>query len=190
MIKVEINNGKAELATPYNPDFVDAVKKIGGAKWDGEKKCWTVPEAQLPAARIVMENVYGYSDQTPNETISLKLTFECDVSEIRSDVVMFGKVLAHAYGRDSGARPGDDVAYIRGGAASGGSVKNWHSTVEEGSIVILNNVNRSVFDRTGPIPDVTVEVIEDYTDKDKLIEEKERLLKRIDEIDAILQEMQ
>lgn len=188
-MKIEVIDGRAYVYTPYNPAFVKAVKGIGGAKWDGERQCWSVPDAAVSAARMIMEDVYGYSDQVPDDTVTLKVTFLSDVSSTCSDVVLFGKVMAHARGRNSGARVGDDVAYIRGGASSGGSVKNWRSIVEEGSVAILSNVNKHVYEKAEADPDIQVEVVETSTsvdDRQKLLEEKERLLKRIAEIDAIL----
>lgn len=188
MMKIEVKNGVANVYTPYNPDFVKKIKGIGGAKWNGSEKCWAIPETAVKVAREIMDDVYGYSDVKENETISLKITFNESVSERREDVVLFGKILAHAYGRDSGARVGDDVAYISGGATSGGSVKNWRSVVKDGSVAILSNVNKSVYEKTEIGYDVTVEILETKVNKQQLLEEKERLLKRIAEIDKLLQE--
>lgn len=188
MMKIDVTNGKANVYTPYNPDFVKAIKGIGGAKWNTSEKCWSIPESAVDAAREIMSNVYGYNDVTENETISLRITFNERVSECGSDVVLFGKTLAHAYGRDSGAMVGDDVSFISGGASSGGSRKNWASIVDEGSVAVLSNVNKSVYDKTEPKYDITVEVLESKVNKQQLLEEKERLLKRIAEIDKLLQE--
>lgn len=186
-MKIEIANGRAYVYTPYNPAFVKAIKGIGGAKWDAVKQCWSVPDTTVSAVRMIMEDVYGYSDQVSNDTVTLKVMFLSDASSICSDVVLFGKVMAHARGRDSGARVGDDVAYIHGGASSGGSVKNWRSIVKEGSVAILSNVNKHVYKRAEADPDIQVEIVEaSGNDRQKLLEEKERLLKRIAEIDELL----
>lgn len=162
-MKIEIDNGRAYVYTPYSPDFVKAIEGIGGKDWEQNKGCWSVPDAAVNAVREIMMDVYGYSDQIPNDVLALKVTFLSDVSSTCSDVTLFGKVMAHASGRDSGARVGDDVAYIRGGASSGGSVKNWCSIVEKGSIAILSNVNKHVYEKTEIDPDIQVEVIADST---------------------------
>lgn len=188
MMKIEVANGVANVYTPYNPEFVKKIKGIGGAKWNGTQKCWSIPETAVEAVREIMTDVYGYSDVKENETVSLKVTFNEAICSGRSDVVLFGKVLAHAYGRDSGARVGDDVAYISGGATSGGSAKNWDSIVKEGSIAILSNVNKSVYEKAEIEYNITVEVIEAKANKQSLLEEKERLMKRLAEIEKLLQE--
>lgn len=187
-MEIKIENGLAEIYTPYNPEFVKKIKGIGGAKWNGSKKCWTIPENAVDAAREIMQQVYGCSDISENETISLRLKFDNRISADKQDIVMFGKILAHATGRNSGAKVGEDVAYTSGGATSGGSVKNWESVVKEGSIVTLSNVNKNLYEKYKDAYDggITIEVISEEKSKKSLLEEKERLLKRLAEIDAML----
>lgn len=189
-MEIKIENGTANIFSPYNPDFVKKIKGIGGAKWSPSNKCWTVPESAVPAVREIMTEVYGHSDLEVNDTITLRLTFEYQVDSLCSDVSLFGKVLSHAYGRDSGARVGDDVAFTAGGATSGGSAKNWRSVVRADSVAVLSNVNRNLYERMSAedLPDgVTVEVIKSEANRSQLLEEKERLLKRLAEIDKLLQ---
>lgn len=116
-MKIVISDKDAKVCTPYNPDFVAKIKGIGGARWTGSY--WRIPKEAVDAARSIMRDVYGYDDITENETVTLKLTFNENISECLGDVVCFGKVLAHAYSRDGGARVGEDVAFISGGAGSG-----------------------------------------------------------------------
>lgn len=132
-IKIEIQNGKAELYTPYNRNFVQSIKALGGARWDSNKRCWTVSEEMIPHARKIMMDVYGYTDEEKGETVTLKVTFSDRAYADKTSYVLFGKTLSRAYGRDSGAVPGEDVVYIEGKCQSGGSVKNWESVVKEGT---------------------------------------------------------
>lgn len=145
--------------TPYNPDFVQRVKGIGGACWTGE--FWRVPEKAADAVREIMRDVYGYDDTMENHTVDLRLTFLEEVAECKAGVICFAKVLAHAFGRNSGARVGDDVAFIKGGADSGGSAKDWCSIVKEGSIAELYKVNRNVYDAWKPDPRIEVVIVRD-----------------------------
>lgn len=190
MIKIEVENGKAKLYTPYNAEFVKAVKNIGGAKWNGS--CWSVPEESLNAAREIMERIYGYSDITPDETVTLRITCNEELFARCASVSIFGKTLAHAWGRDSGAKVGEDVSLISGEIRSGGSVKNWRSVVTEGSVFVLTNVNKRVYESftNDENFDITVELLENKISKSKLLEKKENLLKRIAEINEILNGME
>lgn len=62
-IKVTVKDGRASIYTPFNRDFVTAIKSnIGGRKWDSDERCWTVPEEALPQVRQIMMDVYGETD--------------------------------------------------------------------------------------------------------------------------------
>lgn len=189
MLKIKIENGIAKICTPYNPEFVKRIKMIGNARWLGPEKCWCVPEDAVEAVRELMEDIYGCSDISENKTVTLRLEFESEYSILKGDVCFFGKVLAHAYGRDTGAKVGDDVSFVKGEATSGGSSKNWESIVKEGSIVVLTNVNENIYKKYKSVSGVKVSLVEkDSINRKKLQEEKERLLQRIAEIDKVLAE--
>lgn len=139
-----------------------------------------------------MKTVYGRNDIEHGETISLKIALKKAWSESRSDVVFLGKILCHASGRDSGGRVGEDVCYIKGEVESGGSVKNWYSYVTEGSQIVLNNVSKILYDEymQSPFDWIEIEVLDNTTtvNKEELLKEKERLLRRLNEIEELLKE--
>lgn len=188
-MKINIIGNLAEVYTPYNSDFVRRIKNIGGTRWDGKRKCWTIPAESIDACREIMKIVYGCCDLEENvKTVKLRLTFSDDISECCGDVVLFAKTLCHAYGRDSGGRAGDDVAYIKGEPKSGGSAKNWRSIVPGGSVVILSNVAETLlhaFD-SASVPGLTVEVVTEAPNRELLLAEREKLVKRIAEIDSLI----
>ncbi len=162
-IKVTIKDGKASLYTPYNADFVKAIKALGGARWNASSRCWTISENMLPQARKIMMDIYGYTDEEQAETITVRATFTEDVYEECDSVVILGKTVARAYGRDTGAKPGEDVLLQEGALASGGSRANWRSIVRAGSVVTLYNVSKALYDaKKDSLPEgVTVEIIEE-----------------------------
>ena len=84
--------------------------------------------------------------------------------------------------------PGEDVAYVKGKAESGGSRSNWISIVPENSKIILRNVNKNIYDKYMQNPDERYEIhlIKNKVNKKQLQQEKERLLERIAEIDELL----
>lgn len=129
-----------------------------------------------------------YADNEINEKVTLKIHVKESVSKKHGDVILFGKILSHATGRDSGAHPGSDVAYIHGSAYSGGSAKNWESVVSEDSEILLHNVNKNLYEEylENPQEEYEIEVVTDSIDSAALKQEKERLLKRIKEIDHVL----
>lgn len=123
-MKIEIVDTKAYIYTPYNAEFVKAIKGIGGARWNRDKSAWAIPADCADQAREIMRRVYGEDDRPDcGERVDVRLTFDSSVSEWQSAVTIYGKTISRAYGRDSGARCGDDVAFVEGQPESGGSVK-------------------------------------------------------------------
>lgn len=189
MITTKNNGTQTAVYTPYNASFVSAIRKIGGARWDAEGKAWMVPTASLPQVREIMRNIWGEDDRMDTvKRVSVRLTFHEICSAECRPVEILGKTISRAYSRDSGARPGDDVAFEAGGPASGGSVKNWRSVVEEGSVVVLSSVPETILDEAALPCGVTMEIIEgdNFENRSALIEEKEKLLARLAEIENLL----
>lgn len=191
--KITIANGMAQIKTPYNANFVAKIKMVGGAKWDAEKRRWTVPETAVPAVREIMRNVYGRDDLIEGETVSVRLTFAETLERTTTSVIIMGHTISRAYGRDSGANPGDGVSFVRGECFSGGSMRNWSSGVKGGSVVIVDKVPVSLYEREKDnLPrGVTCEIVENDcpTSRIQLEEEKSRLLARIAEIDKMLEQL-
>jgi len=176
-------NGKAQIVSPYNPEYVDKIKKMGG-RWDSAAKVWTVDPRNVEVVRQAMREVYGQDDR-PADLVSVKVTMLSSKSEGRGPVVMLGRTIASAWGRDSGARIGEGVVFVEGGADSGGSVKNWETVVTKGSVIIIHDVPRALAEAN---PEgLTLEILAEETPNlAALQEERERLLARVAEIDAIL----
>lgn len=188
MITTKNKGTQTAVYTPYNAAFVSSIRKIGGAKWDAEGKAWMVPTASLPQVREIMRNIWGEDDQLDtSKRVTVRLTFREICSAECRPVEILGKTVSRAYGRDSGARPGDDVAFEAGGPRSGGSAKNWRSVVEEGSVAILRNVPETMLDKAELPEGVTMEIIQDSgIDRAALMAEKEKLLARLAEIESLL----
>ena len=193
-IKVTVKDGRASIYTPFNRDFVAAIKSnIGGRKWDADNKCWTVPEEALPQVRQIMMSIYGETDlPDAGGSVTVKVTFKEEYSSRCADVVIFKKVLASARGRDSGARPGDDVTFLEGEPTSGGSCKNWESVVPAGCVVLLRHVPLTVWEqeKDGDNGGYVAEIVDEGKEakRKELEAEKARLLARIAEIDKELAE--
>lgn len=53
-IKIHKIGREALLFTPYNAEFIAAVKNIGGAHWDREHRAWSIPAEAIEQARDIM----------------------------------------------------------------------------------------------------------------------------------------
>lgn len=192
--EITIAKGAAQIKTPYNADFVSKIRMVGGAKWDAEKRRWIVPETAVPAVREIMRDVYGRDDLIEGETISVRLTFAETLERTTTSVIIMGHTISRAYGRDSGANPGDGVSFVQGECFSSGSARNWSSGVKGGSVVIIDKVPIALYEREKDnLPrGVTCEIVKNDYQKSyfELKDEKARLLARIAEIDKMLAEIE
>ena len=183
---IKISDGKASIFTPYNKIFVDRIKLLGG-RWDSANRCWSVKEHSVDDVRETMRQVYGRDDQPAAETVDVELTFTGEYSESHAPVTLFGRTIASATGRDSGARIGSDVLFLAGAPESGGSAKYWHTAIPEGCVVKLPRVPKSLVDAADIPSYITVRILGTDIDRDALEAEKAKLLARIAEIDKILE---
>lgn len=172
-MKITVNAGKASINSPFNPEFVSRIKSIGG-RWDAASKTWTVGENMLTEAREIMRAVYGRDDQqTDVQVTDIRIRFNEEVHCTVGGITMYGKTIAKAWGRDSGARVGDDVAFVEGRPDSGGSAKNWRTIIPEGSVVVIKNVPVSLLGE--PLPEGAEIVTEADTRKAALLARKAEL---------------
>lgn len=189
MINVEIANGKAYITSPYNTDFVARIKKCGG-RWDSAKRVWAINAEALEAARTAMMDVYGETDEAPaGELVTLVIKFAegCE-SKSRQPLTVAGRVIARAFGRDSGATLGEDVAFVAGGPDSGGSNAHWLVTVTPGSICEVYNVPRTKADEViaDPPNGMEIAIKSAKIDAAALKDERDKLLARLAEINKLL----
>ena len=186
-MEIKIKNNVAEVYTPYNSDFVRKIKQIDRSRWDRSNGCWTVPVDNIDLVREIMMDVYGMTDTSISRTVKLRITVKEELSQLRGDVNMFGKCLCRAWSRDSGGRSGDGVSYVKEKPYSGGSAKNWYSIVPEDAEIILTDVPVQLYEKEKDDDRIEVQIIDEAPDKNKLLKERESLLKRLDEINKILE---
>ena len=121
----------------------------------------------------------------------VRVTALQNISADRGPIVLLGRIIASARGRDSGARVGEGVAFIDGKPQSGGSVKNWTTEISEGSIFVVADVPTTLLgelDETGWRGQklYRYEIIDDDRDEQlrKLQARREELAAALADIDA------
>lgn len=189
-ITISLNDDKtvASISSPYNSDFVRRIKSIGGARWNGSNKTWDIPADCIEQARKIMREIYGECDIPETDRVAVELCFEKEYEgNIREPVYILGKEIANTYSRDGNINVGDDAVFIHGMPQTGGSRAYYKIIIPEGSIVRIRNVSKRFLNE--PLPEgVICKRISETIDqtRENLIREKEKLLKRIKEIDEIL----
>lgn len=92
MAQVFETAGRFAAKTPFNKDFVAAVKDLEGRRWDADAKVWTVGADQADALRALVEQFFG------------KGTHDADLKKLAADFAtvreyaeyLEAKVQAHA----------------------------------------------------------------------------------------------
>jgi hypothetical protein len=185
-IKITVQGDKITTQTPYNPDFPARAKKLGG-KWQASTKSWMFDARDEGRVRELVSDIYGTDGDNTGELVDVRVTIKEDWSEWRQGLFLYGKNVARAYGRDSGATIGDGVSIESGqGFTSSGSMKNWRTKALEGTVFILRDVPRKAFEQNGIPEELEVEIINQTIDRDALESEKAKLLARLAEIDELL----
>lgn len=170
--------------SPYNSEFVDAAKRLGG-KW--RDNAWVFDAREESRVREICRENYGSDGLTANLcTIRVKLGPRDN--QLCGPIEIFGRPIARAFGRDSGAKLCTGVVLLEGSFSSGGSHKNWYTTADTGTVVLVRDVPRSRVQEKLDAGDtrISVEAEQPIVDREALMAEREKLAARIADIDAIL----
>ena len=113
-------------SSSFNKWLVKECQNLGG-RWDESAKAWVF-------SHLVEAEVDDLDRQYNEQLVCVDIEAQDDIrSRYQEDVTFMGYPIARAFGRDSGAKLGENVALLAGQISSGGSVKNWVSIVRKGS---------------------------------------------------------
>ena len=145
-VEAQASAGICTLRTPcYNSILVGKCRSLGG-KWDPDVRAWVF-------SGLVSDEVDLLDEIYNSDLVGVELTAKDLVAELHAPVEFAGFSLAKATGRDSGAILCDGVALLSGKVRSGGSVKNWVTVIEEGTVLrlevprlLIDSADQSDFD--------------------------------------------
>ena len=183
------NDTELAILAPYSKKFITRIKGLGG-KW--ANPTWLVPLENEQYVRNLLVELFG-TDGTETDLVSVEVRLPEGLSQLQGPIFLFGKLIASARGRDSGATVERDVALLEGEARSGGSVKNWDTVLTTPTTLVIRNVPRVAVERKLNWDDSfgSFDILVEQTalDRNSLIEKKERLLQQIADIDRQLTEV-
>ena len=153
MIKItKTSDGKIAVESPYNSIFVDEARRLGG-KFKDQK--WVFDARDESAVRESCFRCYG-DDGVRLHQMDVRITAPDGLFADKTNISIFGRTVARAFSRDSGAKVGDGVVIEAGGFSSGGSAKNWGTRAEAGTTLILR--------------DISAQLVKEYSGDDLVIE--------------------
>jgi hypothetical protein len=134
------------VQTPYLPAFVTAARRVG-AEWDSLQRAWIFDVRDEADARDLCIRHFGTDGSGPVELVTLRCEYPDGQSVRHGPIRVAGREVATASGRDSGARLGRGIKILCGNFRSGGSVKNWTTSADEGTVVLVRDVPKPLADR-------------------------------------------
>ena len=161
-IEVTTLGNETLVTSPYHAGFVTGAKNLGG-KYLPSTKSWVFDARREAQIRELLVSIYGH-DGSPLEACDLKkirITFLRERNRLCEGITIAGRVIVRATGRDSGAKLGEGVALISGRLRSTGSVRNWNTTIDTGTVLELLDVPVSVIPASDE--EITVEIMGEQT---------------------------
>lgn len=188
-ITITATGNMVAVNAPYNSEFISAAKRLGG-RWNAPE--WVFDARDEARVRALLIECYG-TDGEVADLVTIRIEWTENESAKRASIEANGRTIARADGRDSGARLGDGVVLLDGEFGSGGSRANWTTTARAGTVVLVRDFPRAAAEALVAAPgrgrqySIEPEAPEaPVVDADALRAERERLVARIAEIDALL----
>lgn len=178
---IEVNQNTVSVVSDYHAGFISVAKRLGG-RW--ENPAWVFDARDVDEVKSLCQEYYGWSEDGTAELVDIEIHWPDGASIWQDSIVYSGVTIARARGRDSGAHVADNIKILSGGFGSGGSMKNWRTTAKEDTRILLRDMPKSLYVKDSNDSDngYIAKIVNQAVDIDALKAEKERLLKRIDEI--------
>jgi hypothetical protein len=145
-MKIATEADRVTVTVEYHPDFPKRARNFGG-RWDAAAKTWSFDPRDRDRVLALLRDVYGTDGTAPStDLVTLRVTVPVGktwYSPRRESLFCAGRLVARAYGRDSGARLGPDVVLLEGHARSNGSRASWYAEIKGPAVVEIRDVPRA-----------------------------------------------
>lgn len=184
-IDITENDNRVHVATPYNPDFAPRAKEIGG-RWNPDTKTWNFDPRDRDRVETILSDLFGYIAHTSGEKVTVRIKAQDHVGTSKRDgwdkVTFAGRIVAQRRSRDAVVDLGSGVVIVDGAFDRSAGSMQYPAITEGRTNVVLE------------IRDLPIEALENARDYElvdgdphaALRAEREKLIARIAEIDALL----
>jgi hypothetical protein len=187
-MNVTRTNSALIVESHFIPTLPAQAKKLGG-RWDPDSKAWVFDPRDENRVAELYQSIYGYWDtegEPPSDAVTVRVTANYEVRELKSGIFLFGRLIAKASGRDTGAGLGPGIIIDNGSVTSGGSRANWETIINKNATFEIKDVPLNLVDKECETKCWLIEIVTS-PEREALLSEKKRLLERVDEIDVILE---
>lgn len=191
MINITKKENLLFVVSPYNKAFINFARAVN-AKWNKDEKAWVFNlenETLKEKLDRKLYEIYKYTEDKTDRALKLKAKCE-DISQGgRSKFLAIGNyVLVERYNRDSAVTYVDSSAYINKGEfyLTGGSANYPSVTFTDGAEITFE-ISEKYFNSLNEEEKTKFTIIsKEEIDRKNLLEEKSRLLKKLEEINELL----
>ena len=196
-MKIQTANGKTVVESPYHPLFVSGARALNGKYSEGT---WSFDARDESRVRELCREVYGTDGADAADLVTLRVSLGS--GGYSDSLFVAGRQVASRRGRDNAVKLGDGVILVSGGFPSwGGSMKYPALEPKEGTVLLVRDVPRPAAEKavaaspakfnpnSHDVRDIKVELEPETVTvgSDAALRlERDRLLARIAEIDALL----
>lgn len=186
MISLAISEGLLKVVSPFNREFVSFARMRGG-KWSDGEKVWMFDPRDEFAVRSALIDIFGTDDfdSCPKVNVRVKL----DHFRIGDEFVLFGRQLLRRRYSDRLDMDGSVVLVSGGIPDVGGTYCNPEIAPEKGTVIEVRDVPRDIAMRVWAEHKDGVELL-GSADVEALREEKASLIKRVEQIDQMIAELE
>ena len=194
MTRINLTNkdGRILIESPYSRTFIDRIKHLNG-KWDPETKTWSVDQDLRKQVEKLIFDVYDYDVTGTMEKITIEYKA---VDFYKNHEISIGGIIL-AYRNDRKFRVQlVDTAIISDDEfpSQGGSVK--YPDIFDGkseeykNMILRSEIYKIYYDNLTEEEKSKVKIIKEESEIDILLREKEKLEKRLADINEQLESLQ
>lgn len=189
-VDIKVADGRVVLTAPFHPATADLAHKINGKFTRATG--WTFDSRDEERVRDLARRIFGH-DGTQCPTVTVRMTLDWQDRQER-ELWIGGRMTVKRWERDKRVTFGDGVIVISGGFPdSGGSMRNPRLQADQDTVLEIRDVPAG-HHHLEPDSGYTIEKVEEpaadapgsAADVEELRSERERLLARVAEIDALL----
>lgn len=176
------------IHAPYNTQFISFARNLAG-KFDPKTEEWHFDIRDEADVLEACYFVYG-KDGVRNNICDVKITLPNGFQEYQGTITFFGKQIARAFGRDTGAKLFSGIIIKKGGFTSGGSLKNWTTCAMVDTVFVLRDISRPLVEYSiekNIYNGAFIEILPSVREKEQLEAERKLILERLAQINAELE---
>ncbi|MGM0112185.1 hypothetical protein [Enterococcus sp. DIV0187] len=183
-IQVIETEKKIGIVSDYNKTWIAHARKLGG-KWDGDKKAWFFDKKKQDIIDDVLLEIFGESPFSDEDVKRVDIKINA-IDFVNDDTIRVGTIIVAVRRCRDYAVQLKNGAYVSKGdfPASGGSMKYPCCKPDENVEMIVPNFPLSIL--AGIDKELYTIIDDEVKQQDELIREKQKLEKRLAEINLLL----